>query len=98
MDIPTIVAWSFFALSEILPLVNTRANGIFHSLILGLGKSFSKMPPEIMPSVPSPELAIISALQNNPETIPRLIKILENTNITKPESVFDLEKVIVSSH
>ena len=40
MDSSAIIGFVLFILSEILPLINIKSNGIFHSLLLGLGNAF----------------------------------------------------------
>jgi hypothetical protein len=41
IDYATIIGFSLFAISEIVPLLPIHANGILHSFVIGLTKSFN---------------------------------------------------------
>lgn len=40
-SIPEFVGFVLFALSEILPLINSPANGVLHGMIIGFSKAFN---------------------------------------------------------
>lgn len=71
-DIITIIGYSLFVFSELIPLLPIPANGILHSLAIGIKNSFSNQKPntdiEIANSLikTKPQLAnIVSTLEGN---------------------------------
>ena len=67
-DITTIIGYSLFAFSEIIPLLPIPANGILHSLAIGITNSFSNTKPntDITPSSNSyGNIVQMEALQNS---------------------------------
>lgn len=43
-SVSSIIGFVLFGLSEVLSLTNLNANGIVHSVLLGVGKSFKQVP------------------------------------------------------
>lgn len=71
IDYATIIGFSLFAISEIVPLLPIKANGILHSFVIGLTKSFNL-------TLPVKEIDIEA---NNTEITTRT---LENATLSSP--------------
>ena len=71
MDISTIIGYSLFLISEILPLMNIPTNGFLHTFVLGFSNAFKNPKKDIEMAqslVTDPSLAnIINAINSNPQ-------------------------------
>lgn len=91
--VSTIIGFVLFALSEILPLINIPANGLIHSLILGVGNAFKSPEQDIEMAhsilTTQPNLAsIVNILSTNPQ-----IKGIVNQLVQKPETANNISSV-----
>jgi hypothetical protein len=73
-NIVTILGYSLFALSELLPLLPMPANGFLHSIAIGLKNSFSNKPV-------STDIEIAQNLLISRPNMPNIISTLEGNNI-----------------
>ena len=70
IDIQTIIAFTLFGVSEILPILPMPANGILHSIIIGLQNSFSNKPV-------SSDIEIARSLISNRPNMANLVSTLD---------------------
>ena len=90
-DITTIIGYALFAFSEIIPLLPIPANGILHSLAIGIKNSFSNTDAEIAHTLidTKPQMAnVVSTLEGNF----RLTDSLKLLN-SKPQLIPYIEKL-----
>jgi len=94
-DITTIIGYSLFAFSEIIPLLPIPANGILHSLAIGITNSFSNTKPNTDAEIAhtlintKPQMAnVVSTLEGNF----RLTDALKLLN-SKPQLIPYIEKL-----
>lgn len=89
----TIIGYLLFALSEILPLINIPTNGILHTLIIGLGKSFKPPQKDIEMAhncVEKHEFAnIVNTINLNPQ-----MKILVDSLINDPRLANTIQELL----
>lgn len=93
-NIVTIIGYALFAVSEIVAVLPVPANGMFHSLIIGLKNSVSKINStdiEMAQTLIStnPDMAnIITTLKGNPKLIDSVKTVINN-----PEIVTNVENI-----
>lgn len=93
-NIITIVGYVLFAISEVAAILPVPANGMFHSLLIGLKNSISKIDTndiEMAQTLIStrPDMAnIITTLQGNPKLISTVKTVINN-----PEIITNVEKL-----
>ena len=67
--ISTIIGFVLFGLSEIMPLINVPANGLLHSLILGVGNAFKS---------PQQDIELAHSLVTSDKTFAGIINVLSH--------------------
>lgn len=88
-SVATIIGYALFAFSEIVAVLPIPANGVFHSLIIGLKNSATKIKSSDIEMAKTlitnkPDMAnIITTLEGNPILIETVKIILANPGITK---------------
>jgi hypothetical protein len=93
-NIVTIIGYSLFAISEIVAILPVPANGMFHSLLIGLKNSISKINTTDIEMAQTlittqPDMAnIITTLQGNPKLINSVKTVIDN-----PEIITNVEKI-----
>lgn len=92
--IVTVIGYTFFAISEIVAILPIPANGVLHSLVIGLKNSVQKpnstdieMAQTLIANKPD-MASIITTLEGNP----RLIETVK-TVINNPEIIRNVEKI-----
>ena len=94
-NITIIIGYTLFALSEIIAVLPIPANGMFHSLLIGLKKSVSKINStdiEMAQTLIStkPDMAnIITTLQGNSKLIDSVKTVINN-----PEIITNVENIV----
>jgi len=94
-NITIIIGYTLFALSEIIAVLPIPANGMFHSLLIGLKNSVSKINStdiEMAQTLIStkPDLAnIITTLQGNSKLIDSVKTVINN-----PEIITNVENIV----
>ena len=87
-SVATIIGYALFAFSEVVAVLPIPANGVFHSLIIGLKNSVSKIKSSDIEMAKTlitnkPDMAnIITTLEGNPKLIETVKILLANPEIT----------------
>jgi len=93
-NIITIIGYSLFAISEIVAVLPVPANGVLHSLIIGLKNSVQKINSTDIEMAQTliankPDMAnIITTLEGNPKLIETVKTVLDN-----PEIIINIERL-----
>lgn len=93
-NIATIIGYALFAVSEIIAVLPIPANGMFHSLVIGLKNSVSKIKSTDIEMatnliINKPDMAhIITTLEGNPKLIDSVKTVINN-----PEIITNVENI-----
>ena len=79
-DVSAIVGYCLFVVSEILPFVNIKADGIFHSIIIGLSNALTYVKSD---PLPSKDIELANSLINNNQDIAKIVNLIESNPIIK---------------
>ncbi len=100
-----IIGFVLFSISEILPLINIRTNGLLHSLVLGLKTAFKPEIKEIqlIESImkTNPNIAkLFNSVTGNKQIMDILTKLVDNpfkaNNVTTIQNDDDIDNIVAS--